>query len=254
MEPEAVTLHNQTASPLLRLPPEIRDRIYHFALICDGIVSIYPAPNGVDFCTESHSINGCTATRVTHQRPADLRPDVRLRSTCRQIKHEARNVYFACNTFAFLHSFHFGGADTFEDRHFKVPGINKIKTLSMIVGTCAPMDNFTRKPCLDRLLTRRIDDLKGLQALSKVLVRVSPCTEHLLPSFPLGFPPHHPALQSISVLSHKKPLTAEDILELVANEFKKAESCNPTVCLVKERVQERHFTKKKHDIRQWLDL
>lgn len=137
----------------------------------------------------------------------------------------------------------------FEDRHFKGPGINQIKTLAMVIGTCTVM-SFEGDLRLDRLLSCRIDDLKGLQALSEVRVQVPHCTEHLLQSFPVapvGFP--YP-----SMLAPKNTLTGVEVMKLIADEFKTGKSNNPILCFVQERVQARHFTEKEHDVRQWLDI
>jgi hypothetical protein len=215
-------------SPLLRLPPEIRDRIYHFALLYDGVVNIYPAPNGVDFCTESHSIYGCAEKVSPHQRPEDLRPDIPLRSTCRQINHEARNVYFACNTFA-------------------------IKTIQLTVKTSAVSPKFGGASQLDRRLSYRIDDLKGMQKLSKIYVRIRQSNDYfparpslvvsnLLPGFALPQP------------SPKVFLKPEVVFKMIEDEFERAGLRKATAHLVPGEKQERHPLQKVHGVRQWLDI
>ncbi|KAF3038507.1 hypothetical protein E8E12_006627 [Didymella heteroderae] len=253
MSPEAITLHNQTASPLLRLPPEIRDRIYYFVLLYDGVVNIYPAANGVDFCTESHSIHGCADKWVTHQRPGDLRPDIPLRSTCRQISHEARNVYFAYNTFAFIHSIGFCGRDEFEDRHFKVSAMHEIKTVQMTVETSA-VAHVGGRLHLDRLLSWRIDDLKDMRKLSKIHVRIHQSSYYFPPNLPLPASNIPLGLASPPMPFPKVPPNKEIVLKMIADEFETAGFRKATVCLLQERKQERDALKKVHHIRQWLDI
>lgn len=188
----------------------------------DGIIHIYPAPNGVDFCTENHSLHECA--KIPHQKPEDCRPDIRLRLTCRQISHEAGNIYFTCDTFAFPNSIHFRNRDSFEDRHFKVPGINKIKALCMGVGTCAIL-NVAGELRFDQLLDCRIDDLEGLQGLSRIRIRIHRCCDHLLPNLPFGFPLFTP-------LASNAQLKAEVILEMIADEFKTNSHGKSIVCLL----------------------
>jgi hypothetical protein len=240
-------------SPLLRLPPEIRDRIYHFALLYDGVVNIYPAPNGVDFCTESHSIYGCAEKVSPHQRPEDLRPDIPLRSTCRQINHEARNFYFACNTFAIINPINSYGRDQYEDRHFEVPAMNEIKTIQLTVKTSAVSPKFGGASQLDRRLSYRIDDLKGMQKLSKIYVRIRQSNDYfparpslvvsnLLPGFALPQP------------SPKVFLKPEVVFKMIEDEFERAGLRKATAHLVPGEKQERHPLQKVHGVRQWLDI
>ncbi|KAJ4335386.1 hypothetical protein N0V87_006175 [Didymella glomerata] len=253
MSIEAITLRNQTVSPLLRLPPEIRDRIYHFALLYDGVDNIYPAPNGVDFCTESHPIYGCAEKVSPHQRPEDLRPDIPLRSTCRQINHEARNVYFACNTFAIVNPIDFCGRDQYEDRHFKVPAMNEIKTVQLTVKTSAVFPKFGGASQMDQCLSNRIDDLKGMQKLSKIYVRIRQSNDH--------FPPRPPLVVSNLLPGFALPqpfpkisLKPEVVLKMIEDKFKRAGLRKATVHLVPEEKQERHPLQTVHDVRQWLDI
>ncbi|KAI4677827.1 hypothetical protein J4E81_010757 [Alternaria sp. BMP 2799] len=67
MDREAITAANQLRSPLLRLPGEIRNRIYGYA-----------------FCGEDNTENA-------------------LLKTCKQIEHESKPIYYSHLTLSFTH-------------------------------------------------------------------------------------------------------------------------------------------------------
>ncbi|KAF2132945.1 hypothetical protein P153DRAFT_382569 [Dothidotthia symphoricarpi CBS 119687] len=83
---EHITKDNRHNSPLLQLPPEIRNRIYHLALI-QGTIQVLPG---------------------VVSNPEMVQPHGRqLLYACRQIRLEASPIFFGLNTFNFdmLHHF-----------------------------------------------------------------------------------------------------------------------------------------------------
>ncbi|KAH6637932.1 hypothetical protein C7974DRAFT_374552 [Boeremia exigua] len=102
MDLEAITSRNQTESPLLRIPPEIRNCIFRYALTCDGVVNIYPNQQGIVYCSQSHPNyheGKCPCCR--HVPHGSREPDRILQLVCSQIRWEIGYTYFLVNTFQF---------------------------------------------------------------------------------------------------------------------------------------------------------
>ncbi|CAA9957631.1 hypothetical protein PTMSG1_01239 [Pyrenophora teres f. maculata] len=105
---DIITALNQANSPFFRLPPEIRNRVYQFALKEDETVTLFP-PCGYRKKLEALAIL----------------------STCRQIYQETSKLYFSVNDFNLYYGWPAGY------RRF-APQLGAIKTLCME----APSDNL----------------------------------------------------------------------------------------------------------------
>jgi len=136
--------------------------------------------------------------------------------------------------------------DEYQDRHFKVPGMNEIKTVQMTVSTSAVLV-LRGVSHISQLLSNRIDDLKGMQQVSKIYVRIQQSRNdfpsHLLRA---GIAPPFPLFKAMP-----KP---EVILKITKDEFETAGVRKATVHLVQEEKQERDSLTKVHGVRQWLDI
>lgn len=100
-------------SPLGRLPRELRDRIYEYAVVHrDGITIL-----------QNISMNGNTASKVARgRRPKNT--TLALAKTCRQAHRETMKLYYKLNTFYF--PFHWAGVEllkkflrTLQPEHYK---------------------------------------------------------------------------------------------------------------------------------------
>lgn len=151
------TERNQTASPLLRLPPEMRNRIYRFVLQVN-LVRVYPQSAGVQFCTQYH--------REIDLHPADPDNDPRepdtFRFTCRQIVREVGDLYFALNTFKLL----FDAPDDFDERHFTLTSLKRIRSVVVRVYSCGSLPG----PELDHLSRKLLKSLAVLKSLGRVKI------------------------------------------------------------------------------------
>ncbi|KAF2833656.1 hypothetical protein CC86DRAFT_461962 [Ophiobolus disseminans] len=88
---QTIMAHNQRNSPLLRLPAELRNSIYQYALSSSKVVVHLPLGDPL-------------------YRGSRLPVSLRFLTTCRQIYHETRDIFWASATFEFrdhchLHEF-----------------------------------------------------------------------------------------------------------------------------------------------------
>ncbi|KAF2707625.1 hypothetical protein K504DRAFT_332635, partial [Pleomassaria siparia CBS 279.74] len=86
--------------PLLRLPPELRNKIYHYA-IGDHTIRILPGKRA-----PGHIPNPSNKYILDDQFPARVQPDIRnplhlfeLSKTCRTLYSECKILPFRLNTF-----------------------------------------------------------------------------------------------------------------------------------------------------------
>ncbi|KAH7072023.1 hypothetical protein BKA63DRAFT_604964 [Paraphoma chrysanthemicola] len=83
----------QTESPLLRLPAEIRNMIYRYAITT---TTIYASAIGrVFFCVLPDNIDPSSKVRVS---TISLHRHITLPHVCRQLRAETYNLLFAINT------------------------------------------------------------------------------------------------------------------------------------------------------------
>lgn len=87
-------LRNQSESPLLRLPPELRNKIYKYALSFDRVY---------------FTLNPAGYRLFYQEDPAHNDPErgteeilTALTRACRQLRHEAAPLFFSCNEFSMV--------------------------------------------------------------------------------------------------------------------------------------------------------
>lgn len=146
--------------------------------------------------------------------------------------------------------------DQYEDRHFKVPEMNEIKNVQLTVRTSTIL-GFEGMLHFSRLPSCRIDDLKGMQKVSKILVRIdqsrpSGYRSPLIPRLPGWILP--PGVVPLQLPPLTKPQMAESALKMIADQFETAGSRKVTIHLFQEEEDERDPLKKTHDVRQWLNI
>ncbi|KAL6708002.1 hypothetical protein ACN47E_003436 [Coniothyrium glycines] len=87
----SITTRNATASPLLRLPRELRDLVYHHAFKAKSLSTrrngSTPGPETIHLQVRNFSDNNVPLPSL-----------LQLTSTCRQIAAETHNLVFAVNT------------------------------------------------------------------------------------------------------------------------------------------------------------
>ncbi|KAJ4314204.1 hypothetical protein N0V94_006562 [Neodidymelliopsis sp. IMI 364377] len=92
MDVEAINLRNQRNSPLLRLPPEVRNRIYTYAL-SGYTFDVRECEGNLVFKNLIHG--QVSSNDVPHYGPKTLQ------ETCRFVRYETGNMVFTLNIFRF---------------------------------------------------------------------------------------------------------------------------------------------------------
>ncbi|KAF2622782.1 hypothetical protein BU25DRAFT_425487 [Macroventuria anomochaeta] len=169
MDAKDITFHNQAASPFFRLPPEIRNHIYTLVFRSD-IVSVYPHPHRVTFCIRKHPDMEDTNEPHPEHSENELQEPYVFQYTCRQIFHEAGDLYFALNTFELREK----RPHKFSESHLALPCLARIRNARISVTTCTaymPDGNLR----LGGVQARKVRLLGMLKGLTKVMVTIWSC-------------------------------------------------------------------------------